>query len=410
MSVSGLLEPDTVTATNRLGNSITINFIKEGGERLMLGRGGQGNVFKASHSVGKDISVKRLIIKTPSDIKEWAKSVESLYFLSSIFTRPDPNFMCFYGVVINPSNSKAFSSKIQDITDNVIFTSNILSENIVYMLYEFIDGRELDDIINESHEDIDYRRYGSELLNALVKLQNVPIRIPLSDGSIADRIAPMVHLDIKPSNIMIETATGTLKIIDLNTVCIAYNIDGNGGCDRSAFTLEYLAPEGVPTYFPELFKKGSFKNKRTMLMASDIFATGVTLYKMIMKKAAINPKRDIVPYHPMGWENFWKKRISVTKEAGEEVIELKELELKFSPDKEHWSSLIQNMVKVDYRQRPSSKMAMAKFNEIVAWETSNWREGPGSVALPVNQGGGKKRGKTFRKNRQTKSRRRNRIR
>jgi len=404
MSVSGLVDPDTITATNALGNSITINFIKEGGERLLLGSGGQANVFKASHSLGKNISVKRLIIKTPTEINQWARSVECSYFLSSIFTRPDPNFLCFYGVIVHPLIMENFVRKIKEVTENVIFTSNIMNEHIVYMLYEFIDGRELDDIINESPEDINYRRYGSELLNALVKLRSVPTRIAKSDGSISDGFAPMVHLDIKPSNIMIETATGTLKIIDLNTVCIAYNIDGNNGCDRSAFTLEYLAPEGVPTYFPELFKKGSFKNKRTMLMASDMFATGVTLYKMIMKKAAINPKRDIVPYNAMGWENFWKKRISVTKEAGQEVIELKELELKFTPDKEKWASLIQDMVKLDYRQRPTAKEALDRFNEILAWE-----EGPGSVALPVNQGGGKKRRKTVRKNRQTKSRRRNRI-
>lgn len=140
-------------------------------------------------------------------------------------------------------------------------------------------------------------------------------------------------------------------------------------------------------------------------MASDIFATGVTLYKMIMRNEAINPRRDIVPYNLNGWENFWKKRISVNKEAGEEVIELKELELYFTPDKQKWVSLIQDMLKVDYTKRPTAKEVLARFNEILAWE-----EGPGSVAVPVEKGGGKKPRKTVRKNRRTKSRRRNRIR
>lgn len=130
-------------------------------------------------------------------------------------------------------------------------------------------------------------------------------------------------------------------------------------------------------------------------MASDIFAVGLTLYEMIMKKTGISITRDIIPYNEYGWRDFFRNK----------VISGEELELDFTPDKEKWASLIQDMVKLDYRQRPTAKQALDRFNEILAWE-----EGPGSVALPVNQGGGKKRRKTVRKNRQTKSRRRNRIR
>jgi serine/threonine protein kinase len=396
MSVSGLY-PDTITARNSAGVEITVTFAKnEKGKRNKRGEGANAPVFRARHEqLEKDIVVKDFSFSASQKemiITKSVKSVESLYFLSSVFTRPDPNIMCFYGVVIHPSNSEAFSSKIEEVNRNALFLTEAISPTMFYMLYELIDGSDLHDIIYDTPRDIDidFRKYGVELLKALNKLQKAPIILAGKTGTVA-----MVHLDIKPSNIMIERATDTLKLIDLNTVCIPWPVKGNGGCDRNSMTLEYTGPEATPPLFPEIFPPPLPTDKRTILMASDIFAVGLTLYEMIMKKTGISITRDIIPYNEYGWRDFFRNK----------VISGEELELDFTPDKEKWASLIQDMVKLDYRQRPTAKQALDRFNEILAWE-----EGPGSVALPVNQGGGKKRRKTVRKNRQTKSRRRNRIR
>jgi serine/threonine protein kinase len=397
MSVSGLLEPDTISARNQEGLQITVTFARnESGQRNLRGEGANAPVFRARHEqLQKDIVVKSFRFSASEKeriIKKSVKSVESLYFLSSIFTRPDPNVMCFYGVVVHPSNSKAFSSKIEEVNRNAVFVTEAMSPTMFYMLYELIDGRDLHDIIYDSPRDtdIDFRKYGLELLKALNKLQKAPITLGGKTGTVA-----MVHLDIKPSNIMIEHATDTLKIIDLNTVCIPWPGKGNSGCDRNSMTLEYTGPEATPGLFPEIFPPPPPTDRRTMLMASDVFAVGLTLYEMIMKKTGISITRDIVPYNEYGWRDFFRKKVS----SGEE------LELDFTPDKGKWASLIQEMVKLDYAKRPSSKEVLARFNEILAWE-----EGPGSVAVPVEKGGGKKPRKTVRKNRRTKSRRRNRIR
>lgn len=405
MSVSGLLEPDSITMTNEEGVQITVTFARnESGERNLRGEGANAPVFRARHEqLEKDIVIKTFRFSDSEKerfIKKSVKSVESLYFLSSVFTRPDPNFMCFYGVVVHPSNVKAFSSKIEEVNRKAVFVTETMSPNMFYMLYEFIDGRDLHDIIYNSPKDTDinFRKYGVELLKALNTLQRAPIRIGGKTGTIA-----MVHLDIKPSNIMIETATDTLKIIDLNTVCIPWPGKGNSGCDRNSMTLEYTGPEATPGIFPEIFPPPPPTDRKKILMASDVFALGLTLYEMIMKKRGISITKDIVPYNEHGWVDFFRRKVA----SGEE------LEMDFTPDKVKWAPLIQDMVKLDCTKRSSAKEALARFSEIIASEAAGGDGGGGGGGgggEVAPQGGGKKRRKTVRKNRRTKATRRNRIR
>jgi serine/threonine protein kinase len=393
--------PDSITAINAEKTTITVQISKRpNGRSHELGRGANGVVYKGSHnSYGKEIAIKKFSLHPARNqgaylnmVLKCAKSAESSYFLSSVFTKCEPSFLCFYGLVVHPSHEAAFKKKIifEQVKSQAVFVTDTISENTFYLLYEYVNGRDLDVLLRESKGEINYRKHGAALLKALVKLRNVPIKVrPTNEKTLS---AQMVHLDIKPSNMMIETETDTLKIIDLNTVCIPTETKGNGGCTRQSMTFEYAGPEAFfsspppnTTLSADAAKARDIaeaKEQRKRLFASDIFATGLTLYEMIMKKPGL-----VLEEHSIGsWLDFWDKKTA----AGEE------LDLDYTPEKAKWAPLISRMVKRDYRERPTATQALADFNTVLEWE-----DGPGSVALPKEAGS---RGRKSRKTRRRKNR------
>ena len=196
--------PDSITAINEEKVSITVQISKKtNGRPHELGRGANGVVYKGSHnSYGKEIAVKKFSLDHHRNtgayinkVLKTAKAVESSFFLSSVFTRCEPNFLCFYGLVLHPSQLEAFSKKIpiDQVKRKAIFVTDSIDENTFYLLYEYVKGKDLDSIIRESKGDINYRKYGAELLKALVKLRNVPIK--LRETNEKTFAAQMVHLD-----------------------------------------------------------------------------------------------------------------------------------------------------------------------------------------------------------------------
>jgi serine/threonine protein kinase len=359
--------PDSITATNAEKTTITVKISKRNNGQLHeLGRGANGVVYKAIHnSLGKDIALKKFTLHPAKNqgayinmVLKTAKSVESSYFLSSVFTKCNPGFLCFYGLVIHPSQESAFAKKIliEQVKRKAIFLTEDIDENTFYILYEYVKGKDLDVVIRSTKGDINYRKHGLALLNALVNLRNVPLKMRESNAKTVT--AQMVHLDIKPSNMMIETDTDTLKIIDLNTICIPIEAKGNGGCKRQSMTFEFSGPETyvapLPASASNESKLAEIKEERKRLFASDIFAAGLTLYEMIMKKSGIAlDERSII-----GWLSFWDKKRSAEDE----------LDLFFTPDKMKWAPLIKRMTKRDYKERPNAVQALAEFKQILDWE------------------------------------------
>jgi hypothetical protein len=348
--------PESITAINAEKTTLSVRINKKpNGQLNELGRGANGVVYKGSHnSLGKTIAVKRFLLHPTRDqgayinmVLKTAKSVESSYFLSSVFTKCNPAFICFYGLVIHRNQEKAFTKHMsfEQVKRQAVFISDEINEDTFYLLFEYVNGNDLDSIISKSTGDINYRKYGLALLKALVHLRNVVIKVRAnSDKTI---VAQMVHLDIKPSNMMIETHTDTLKIIDLNTICIPVETKDNGGCKRQSMTFEYSGPESIVT-------AADPKEQRKSLLASDIFATGLTLYEMIMKRRGL----ELEEHSITAWLDYWDKKIP----AGAE------LDLVFTPDKMKWATLIRRMTKRDYKERPNAKTALAEFQNILDWE------------------------------------------
>lgn len=191
----------------RLTNSNNTDEITHEGEQYKftktLGKGNFGAVFKYENENGKSLAVKSIQEKNYFD-----KEIEA---------------------------HKIASGKPENYNENVTaFKGAIISGNIYLSLQEFADGGDLKDIIKKlniaeksgkiSHSDmINVKRYIAEnIIKGMVHINET---------------RDMMHLDIKPDNIMYDKKTGKFKIADFGTADKNQIETGNIGTDG------YKAPE-----------------------------------------------------------------------------------------------------------------------------------------------------------------------
>lgn len=104
----------------------------------------------------------------------------------------------------------------------------------------------------------------------------------------------VTHRDIKPENIMIKPDTLDVKLIDFGLACYkkSENLSENWGCTNLAGTPWYLSPELYMYKVNNLNRKNGLKIPYKqfeeitweMLLASDIWALGMTLYALAYGK------------------------------------------------------------------------------------------------------------------------------
>lgn len=129
--------------------------------------------------------------------------------------------------------------------------------NYLYIVTEFVDGQTLTQWM------IDNPKPALETVRGIVD--------QIAKGLQAFHRMEMLHQDLRPENIMIDT-TGTVKIIDFGSTRVA-GISENAGDDERVYplgTAQYTAPE----YF--LGEAGTSR--------SDIFSLGVITYQMLSGK------------------------------------------------------------------------------------------------------------------------------
>lgn len=132
--------------------------------------------------------------------------------------------------------------------------------NYVYLVRPFIDGVSLNDLKNTNW-------FGSEKKILFLKR----IIAELTEALASLHAQQLVHLDIRPHNIIVQesndTAMPVVSIIDLDMV---RPFNSNDGVKH--FPLIYAAPE-------LLLKKNKLIDNRT-----DIYALSITLYELIFNK------------------------------------------------------------------------------------------------------------------------------
>ncbi len=141
-----------------------------------------------------------------------------------------------------------------------------LNQDLNYMLLEFVEGKNLEDICNESKIEMsDFFEIAIQIVKGLDHIHQ----------------AGYLHRDLKDQNIMILGGEGDyrVKIIDLG---FALEVDEGGSKDsRFAGTIEYSAPEQL----------GLIKNP--IDERSDLYSIGVIFYKMLTSKLPLSASRGM---------------------------------------------------------------------------------------------------------------------
>ncbi len=141
---------------------------------------------------------------------------------------------------------------------NIVKLKNFIVNDTAHLVMEFIDGRPLDEYIQQVTGPIPSEvtiAMFKEIVSGIGYAHNKRIAIPGYDG--------ILHLDIKPSNVLI-TNTGEIKIID-------YGISQGSAQEREDKIM------GTPMYMsPEQFDLLEDLDNRT-----DIYSLGVLLHQMI---------------------------------------------------------------------------------------------------------------------------------
>ena len=143
--------------------------------------------------------------------------------------------------------------------------SHTRQRKFLYYVTEYIEGQTL------AQWMIDNPRPDLETVRGILE--------QIAKGLRAFHRMEMLHQDLKPDNIMIETASGTVKIIDFGSTRVAGVVEITTPIERDNLlgTEQYTAPEYL------LGESGSTR--------SDLFSLGVIAYEMLTGK---NPYGDSV--------------------------------------------------------------------------------------------------------------------
>lgn len=146
-----------------------------------------------------------------------------------------------------------------------------------YTVMDFVDGSDMDTLIRSGRKftAAEVRRYAVQLCSAVKYLHS--------------QRPPIIHSDIKPSNIMLNRSDD-ICLIDFN-VSLVFN---GGASDVLGGTFGYAPPEqfGIPLdrLFPDVNVRGLMGINRPYIdERSDIFSIGASLYYLL---TGIRPRPD----------------------------------------------------------------------------------------------------------------------
>ena len=124
-----------------------------------------------------------------------------------------------------------------------------------YLVMEFVDGEPLDHVL---------QREGSHRRSSAARLvQQAAL------GLAAAQAKNLVHRDVKPSNLMLEAATGRIKIMDFGLV------------RRADVSDDHLTEAGHIVGTPVYMSPEHIVNPTSVGPLSDVFSLGVVLYEMM---------------------------------------------------------------------------------------------------------------------------------
>ena len=256
------------------------HFLKNGKYQIIsrIGQGGFGITYKAHCFT--EVSGPMGIIKAqiPVAIKE--------FFISDYCNRnEDESHITVSTTTGNEFFIKLKNKFFKEATiisklkhNNIVSVFDIFEENnTVYMVMPYIEGLSLKELIAQKHiiDENTVLKYASQLCDAVAEIHRNNI----------------LHLDIKPSNILIEN-DGTLKLIDFG-ISKQYDNNHNETSTTPVGRSNGFAP-------PE-----QYAGMQQFSPVTDIYAMGATLYNMLTGVVPVESinlfEEDIIPiqkYNP----------------------------------------------------------------------------------------------------------------
>lgn len=143
-----------------------------------------------------------------------------------------------------------------------------------FIIMQYVDGVTLDDLLKIKHLSAD---------------KIIGIALQITDGMIAAQAQDIVHLDIKPANIMIDKS-GVVKILDFGLAEFRPRKTADRKSSRPEpgmtengmvmGTVSYMSPEQVAGQDPD--------------GRSDVFSLGVVLYELLEREHPFADRENIV--------------------------------------------------------------------------------------------------------------------
>jgi hypothetical protein len=200
-------------------------------------------------------------LRTPSDIDPSRLVLNDLIMHFPLhvhavclkFLKPDV-------ITQHPLYGKAFEQEIEIVRNLIhphivrIADTGKTEEGLLYYVMEWVDGKSVEELVNES-------RLSAE--ETLMILKQVCSALDVAHQR------KIIHLDIKPGNIMTsrrENGEINTKVIDFGLAKVASEVGLTTTLTQIGFTLQYCAPE-------------VFAHKASP--RSDVFSLGATLYVML---------------------------------------------------------------------------------------------------------------------------------
>lgn len=199
-----------------------------------LGEGGMGAVYRATDTVlGREVALKMLhspLMNQPQFLERFKKEARMLAQLLH------PNIAVIYNFIEQDGQN--------------------------YMVMEYVEGQNLD-VLLRKFKPLTYKMV-------------VPLFIQALEGLHHAHKKGIYHRDIKPSNLIL-TPDGTVKLMDFGIAKMAGD-QKLTQVNRVVGTIEFMAPELIEGKDPS--------------MASDIYATGVTMYELLTGSLPFENKSD----------------------------------------------------------------------------------------------------------------------
>jgi len=196
-----------------------------------LGEGGMGQVYLAEHvKMGRRCAIKIMMPGTMADPEAISR-----------FNREAAN-----------------ASRISHPNVCAIYDFGETPDGLIYLAMEFIEGKSLSDILEES--------------TSLAPARAAEIIVQCADALQAAHDLGIVHRDLKPDNIMVTSTRGRdlVKVVDFG---IAKAIGGDGGSQKVTKTGFVV---GTPEYMSPEQLSGDPVDGRT-----DIYSLGLVFYRML---------------------------------------------------------------------------------------------------------------------------------